>query len=77
MRTTLNLDDEVLLAAKQRAASESSTLTRVIEQALRDYLAPVAAKPYRWEPLVVDAGPHPGADLSDRDRLYDLMDSPG
>lgn len=35
MRTTLNLDDALVIRAKQVAASERTTLTRLIEEGLR------------------------------------------
>lgn len=35
MRTTLDLDDALLRAAKQRAARDGQTLTSLIEEALR------------------------------------------
>ncbi|MEU7145453.1 type II toxin-antitoxin system VapB family antitoxin [Nocardia sp. NPDC046473] len=35
MRTTLDLDDALLRAAKQRAARDGRTLTSLIEEALR------------------------------------------
>ena len=34
MRTTLNIDDELLVRAKSRAALERTTLTKIIEQGL-------------------------------------------
>lgn len=39
MRTTLRLDDHLLISAKHRAAKENISLTRVIENALRESLA--------------------------------------
>lgn len=39
VRTTLNLNDELVRQAKQRAAAEDRTLTSVIEDALRRLLA--------------------------------------
>ena len=35
MRTTLNLDDELVIRAKVRAAEQRTTLTAVVEAALR------------------------------------------
>jgi hypothetical protein len=34
MRTTLDLDDALILKAKQRAMAAGTTLTRIIEEAL-------------------------------------------
>jgi hypothetical protein len=38
MRTTLKLDDDLLIGAKARAAKNRTTPTAVIEDALRDKL---------------------------------------
>ncbi|MEX0984545.1 MAG: DUF6364 family protein [Actinomycetota bacterium] len=35
MKTTLNLDAEVLREAKKRAAEQGTTLTHLVEEALR------------------------------------------
>ena len=40
MRTTLNIDDELLKEAKIAAIERNSTLTRIIEEGLRKELAP-------------------------------------
>jgi Arc/MetJ family transcription regulator len=52
MRTTLVLDDDLIMQAKQRAAEQQSTLSEVVNQALRDHLLPStclseAPVPYR------------------------------
>jgi len=39
MRTTLNIDDELLNSAKHRALEENVSLVRVIESALRETLS--------------------------------------
>jgi hypothetical protein len=38
MRTTLNIDDDLMVRAKIRAAERRTTLTAIIEDALRDAL---------------------------------------
>ncbi len=74
MKTTLNLDHELLRRAKERAAERGTTLTAVIEDALR---ADLSATPQREEfrlrfPTV--AGKHPPVvDPADRDALHDRM----
>lgn len=76
MRTTVRLDDELLAAAKQRAAADHTTLTSLIEDSLRRTLAlrPVASsKRWRVHP-VGDAATLPGVDLDDSVALRDLMD---
>ena len=78
MKTTLNFDDDLLRAAKKRAAEDGETLTRVIERALRLYLNRVGeAEPiYRLRPLTKSGRPRPGVDLDDRDALHRRMDEP-
>jgi Arc/MetJ family transcription regulator len=76
MRTTVDIDDELLAAARRRAAEGGTTLTAFIEQALAAALAsrPRADKRFRlrWKP---HAGRlRPGIDLSDRDALFDAME---
>jgi len=43
MRTILDLDDALILRAKERATDEGTTLTALIEDALRHYQHPVCA----------------------------------
>jgi Bacterial antitoxin of type II TA system, VapB len=76
MRTTVRLDDNLLAAAKQRAATEHRTLTSLIEDALRRMLARGPVK--TSERFVVRSfggrGVLPGVDLDDSAGLRDLMD---
>lgn len=75
MRTTLELDDAVLRAAKKRAAEEGTTLTRLIEEALRARLAPAPrSRRHRLKPLTKRGRPVPGVDIEDRDALYERME---
>ena len=75
MRTTLDLNEEVLRSAKQRAAREGTTLRAVVERALRSYLKGGDRKSgyrLRWRP---ERGRlRPGVRLDDRDALFDRMD---
>lgn len=75
MKTTLNLDDELLRRAKRRAAERGTTLTAVIEDALRKGLDVQHQRgSFRLAfPTVAGVRP-PAVDLSDRDALYDRMD---
>lgn len=47
MKTTIELSDALLQAAKDAAADQGSTLRSVFESALRNYLDQVANKPRR------------------------------
>jgi hypothetical protein len=76
MRTTVRLNDDLLAAAKQRAAADHTTLTALIEDSLRLTLAlrPMkASKRLEVKPLG-DAVTLPGVDLDDSVSLRDLMD---
>jgi len=74
-KTTLNLDDGLLREAKKRAAQEGTTLTQVVEDALRAALtATPPERPYEFRFTIVDGGGPPLADVADRDALYDLME---
>jgi len=74
MKTTLNLDGELLRRAKQRAVETSTTLTAVVESALRNALAASTPRaPYRLEMPTVDGAGPPAVDPADRAALYDRM----
>jgi hypothetical protein len=78
VRTTLNLDDDLLTQAKALAQQSGKTLTRVVEDALRERLA------RRARPAPDDVGFHlhtftgsglrPGVDLDNSAALRDVMD---
>jgi predicted transcriptional regulator len=76
MRTTLDLDDALLRRAKKTAAERGSTLTRVIEEALREHLVlpRPSGKAYRLKLLTRKAGMAPGVDIADRDAVYHRME---
>jgi hypothetical protein len=76
MRTTLDLDDALVRQAKRRAADEDTTLTAVIERALRAYLTPprAARKRFRLRLLTKRGRLVPGVNLADRDALYERME---
>lgn len=76
MRTTIRLDDDLLRRAKREALERGTTLTAVIEDALRRALAttgPTRSEPFRMRTFQGD-GLQPGVDLDDTAALLDLMD---
>ena len=79
MRATLNFDDRLIRAAKVQAAEDGDTLTRLIERALRQYLAmPVSTvRPFRAELVIKGGQPVAGVNVDDRDALYERMDGRG
>jgi hypothetical protein len=76
MRTTVRLDDELLSAAKQRAAAERTTLTALIEDSLRQTLAARPCEATERFTIRPFGGGRtlPGVDLDDSVALRDLMD---
>jgi hypothetical protein len=77
VRTTIRLDDQLLAEAKSLAARTGRTLTRVIEDALRQSLAQRpgdAGGPVRL-PTFGGRGLRPGVDLDDSADLLDVMES--
>jgi hypothetical protein len=77
MRTTIRLDDGLLVEIKQLAARSDKTLTSVIEDALREMLARQRETedraPVRLT-TVSGRGPQPGVDLDDSAALLSLME---
>jgi hypothetical protein len=76
IRTTLNIDDQVLAEYKRVAASTHRTLSYVIQDALRETLArrqeAAGGRPVRL-PVIGGGGVRPGVDLDDNARLLELM----
>jgi Bacterial antitoxin of type II TA system, VapB len=79
MRTTLNLDDHLLAEAKRLAAARGSTLTAVMEDALRIVVRRAEDTPER-EPVELPsfgeagAGFMPGVEIDDTAALLELME---
>jgi hypothetical protein len=78
MRTTLNLDDQLVRAVKRAALESGRTMTEVIEQALREALlqrrSARGAGTYRLRLPTVKGRKKPGVDLTDRDSLFEIME---
>ena len=75
MRTTLQLNDELVVQAKIRAARSGRTLSQVIEDALRQALTPRAEPARRRASVPTSPGrPLPGVNLDDNAGLLDFMD---
>ena len=79
MRTTLSFDDHLFREAKELAARDGETLTRLVERAVRQYLNHRRARrtPYRLELLTTEGRPTPGVNFDDRDALYEWMEGRG
>lgn len=77
MKTTIQLDDQLLSEAKQHAAQTGRTLKAVIEDALREVLARTeATRPQARVPLQTfkGRGVQRGVDIDDTSSLLDLME---
>lgn len=75
MRTTLNIDDQILLLAKHQAIEQDVTLGRVVENALRENLSKKEEKTEKIHLITVKgAGVKPGIDLQHSSSLLDIMD---
>ena len=79
MRTTVDLPDDLLAAAKERAAREGRSLSDVVGDAVR---ASFAREPSRKQrpvelPTFDGGGLQPGVDLDDSAALLDLMERGG
>ena len=78
MKTTVELPDDLLIAAKKRAAETRSTLRVLLERGLRQALAAGASgrkqrrgRKIRW--VTVDGGLPPGLDVSDRAAMHEWL----
>lgn len=75
MRTTINIDDQLLQSAKHLAVEQGISLARVIENALRESLSKPKSSS---EPIqlitATGSGIKPGVDLDKNRSLQDIMD---
>jgi hypothetical protein len=77
MKTTVDLPDALLIAAKQRAAELRCSLRTLIERGLRSELSsgrsprPPKRRAIRW--VTVRGGLPPGLDVSDREAMHNWL----
>ena len=76
MRTTVSIADDLLVAAKDRAAARRQTLSELVEGAVRRELAMREERAERPAVPVFrgGTGPRPGVDLSSNAALHELLD---
>lgn len=78
MRTSMNLPDSLLEAARKRAQQEGRTVTSLVEEALWDLLA--REKTSTSTPVLPTDG-HPSGrflvDIDDKDALWEILDADG
>ena len=77
MKTTLELPDELLIAAKKKAAEMRRPLRSLVEEGLRAVLktqagrAKARPKDIRW--ITAKGGLPPGIDVSDRAAMHEWL----
>ncbi len=78
MRTTVRMDDHLIGEAKAYAEQTGRTLTRLLEDAVREHLGrrrgPRKVRERPTLPTFGGRGLQPGVDLDDTASLLDLMD---
>mgnify|MGYP001767089162 CR=1 FL=1 len=74
MRTTIDLDDDLLRRLKESALRNGSTLREEVNGLLRMALGRRRKSAYRFEWRTFRGELQPGVDLDDRDSLFDRMD---
>ena len=78
-KTTIEIADELFVAAKRHAASERTTLRTLVERGLRSELRgktpkkPVATLKIKW--VTVDGGLPDGIDVADRATMMERLRS--
>jgi len=78
MRTTIDLNDELLRAVKRLAADEGVSVRQIVENALRAHLkGSVKQGQYKLRWRTEHGRLQPGVRLDDRDALFDLMEGRG
>ncbi|MFU8798079.1 DUF2191 domain-containing protein [Methylotuvimicrobium buryatense] len=75
MKTSIDIDDQLLLAAKHQAVQQGCSLKQIIENALRDFVAhQEQPRPVIKLPTFGGSGLKPGVNLADSRSLNDIMD---
>lgn len=76
MRTTIDIDDQLLLYAKQSAVKHGCSLKNILEDALRVFLSrSVVCDDLIKLETFSGTGLKPGVDLTDNQSLNDIMHS--
>ncbi len=73
MKTTLNIDEQVMREVKAEAARRGTTMSELVEAALRRMLEPEPSG-QELPPLPTFDGGGELVDVSDRNALYDVFD---
>ncbi len=74
MKTTINLDDDLMRAVREHARRRGVTLTTVISDALRRTLADPTPTTFRLELPVTHGRRMPGVDIDSNAALEEYLD---
>jgi len=74
VKTTLNLDDDLMRAVKARARSRGVTVTRVVEEALRQTLTAPASTGFRLDLPVTHGRRAPTFDIDSTAAIEEYLD---
>jgi len=74
MKTTLIIDDRVMVRLREEAARRGETISTLVESALRLLLEPRSEATGELAPLPSFNGGGALVDLADRDALYEVME---
>ena len=80
MRTTINVSDELFRQVKRLAVERGTTVTALVEEALREVVARKRSRVVRPPATLTtfgSGGLQPGVDLDDSAGLLDIMERPG
>jgi hypothetical protein len=81
VKTTVDLPEDLLIAAKKRAAETRTTLRELVERSLRRELQteqnekPRKRRKIRW--VTSKGGLPPGLDISDREKMHEWLEANG
>ena len=74
MKTTLMIEEGVMLRVREKAAREGSTISELVEAGLRLLLEPPPTAPRKLPPLPVFSMGKPLVDPADRRQLYQIFE---
>ncbi|HUO83914.1 MAG TPA: ribbon-helix-helix protein, CopG family [Thermoanaerobaculia bacterium] len=74
MKTTLLIDDEVMRRLRRKAAEENTTISELVESALRQMLVRTQQGPTRRRPLPRFSAGKASVDIANREELYRVME---
>ena len=75
MRTTIDIDDQLLLYANHKAVKQGCTIKQILEDALRDFFSHQPSRPDLVSlETFSGAGLKPGVNLDNSRSLSDIMD---